>query len=374
MSDTPKNTRDATVDIDSNNIYIRSICAWFLLMLPGLLIALVSGKWLLFFFIGPAVASPFAVWAYDFAQFLKKTWRRSKKLVLLPLVGLALALLLSTLGTQIHTGRSNLAGAQALIKNTDTAEISLERLRLSKQELQQALQLLQTVPSIPGAGGSIARSEIPAVQSKLATVETQLQTEEKNFQQVQQAAIALENAMQLAKQAGEMVKAPPYPLTVWEAALQKWEEALKVLDTVPGNTPAYKEASDKLTAYQANHRAIAQRIETERKAATSYKISKQLLDEVVELTGDIGYPSTEDLPALQLTQAKLNTALRFLRTIPSGTAISEPARLPTSTHSQDYRDLQSTIEKLEACNSSSDSGCIVYKFISIHSSFADTDT
>lgn len=373
-SDTPKKTSDDNTNLDADSIYVRSIFAWMLLIVPGLLIALLSGKWLLFFFIGPVVVSPFAVWAYDLAQFLKKTWRRSKKLILLPVIGLVSALLVSSVGTQVHIGHSNLAEAEALIANAHAGEVSLDGLRLSKQELQRALQLLQTVPSIPGAGAPIARSKIPAVQAKLASLESQLQVEEQTFQQTQQAATALENAKQIAKQAGELVKAPPYPLSVWETALQQWEESLKVLNTVSENSPAYEEASAKVTAYQANHRAIAQRIETERRAAISYEISKKLLDEVVELTGDIGYPSTEKLPALQLTRAKLDTALRFLKGIPSGTAVSEAARLPISTHSEDYRSLQSTIKKLEDCDASSPSSCIIYQFISIRSSFAETDT
>jgi hypothetical protein len=85
----------------------------------------------------------------------------------------------------------------------------------------------------------------------------------------------------------------------------------------------------------------------------------------------IGYPSTEKLPALQLARAKLYTALRFLNSIPLGAAVYEAARMPITTHTQDYQNLQSIIEKLKACDSSRPASCIMYDFVSISSSFED---
>lgn len=60
---------------------------------------------------------------------------------------------------------------QTLIAYTEAAEQSLEGLRLFKQSLQQALQFIETMPSMPGAHSSAARSKIPTIQKELAILD-----------------------------------------------------------------------------------------------------------------------------------------------------------------------------------------------------------
>ncbi|EDX84177.1 hypothetical protein S7335_1874 [Synechococcus sp. PCC 7335] len=99
-------TSDAPKKIDSNKktsktqeFYVRTIAAWLLLLVPGLLIAFVSGHWILSLVIGPAIAAPMTILAYDLLQVQKEPGNRIQKLILFFLLGLGLVILLPLLST-----------------------------------------------------------------------------------------------------------------------------------------------------------------------------------------------------------------------------------------------------------------------------------
>ena len=97
--DVPKETRKNEKISVNQEFYVRTIAAWLLLLIPGLLSAIASGHWLLFLVIGPAIAALLTVWAYDLSQFLRQPGNKVKKLILISLFGLGLAVLLSLVRT-----------------------------------------------------------------------------------------------------------------------------------------------------------------------------------------------------------------------------------------------------------------------------------
>ncbi|MEL7356144.1 MAG: hypothetical protein AAFN40_06250 [Cyanobacteria bacterium J06560_6] len=298
LNTSEKDAQRPPLDVD-NEFYVRAIAAWILLLVPGFLVALVSGHWLRYFAIAPIIVSPLTVWTYDLIQFLKKPGKRSIKLSILALVGFALALSLSALAKQIY---------------------------------------------IEPAVSSIISSDIETSTPISESIDSKILEPQRS-----QPAEALERARELGKEASEMVQAPPHPLTVWEMAQQKWAQAIQHLESVPSEAEVYEEARLKLTSYQANQSAIIQRIETEKKAANSYEIGRRLSGELAALIQPISYPAKEDLPMLEQASAKLEMATKSFHDIPSGTAISELAKESADRYSEDYQILQSVIQTLESC-------------------------
>lgn len=181
--DTFEKTNHNTTIVVNNEFYVRAIAAWLLLLVPGFLMALVFGRWLHYLVVAPLVISPLTIWAYDLSQFLRKPGARSKKLLLLSLMGFGLALLFSYMAVQVNIGQSASAPvssvAPTLIESTEAADSKF-----------QNIQQLQPVD-------------------------------------------ALERAKQLGEQASQMVKEPPYPLLAWESAQQRWEQAVQYLKSIP---------------------------------------------------------------------------------------------------------------------------------------------
>ncbi|MEL6352801.1 MAG: hypothetical protein AAFR58_13650 [Cyanobacteria bacterium J06627_28] len=298
MNTSEKDAQRPPVDAD-NEFYVRAIAAWILLLVPGFLIALVSGYWLRYFAIAPIVISPLTIGTYDLLQFFKKPGKRFIKLLTLALVGLALALSLSALAKRAYVEPA----ASFLSANDETATTINESVDNTISESQRL-----------------------------------------------QPADAIERARVLGKEASEMVQAPPYPLPVWEIAQQKWALAIQHLESIPSEAEVYEEARLKLTSYQANQSAIVQRIEVEKRAANSYESGKRLSDEVAVLIQSITYPEQEDLPTLEQVSAKLEMSVKAFQDIPSGTAASELAKESADGHSEDYQVLQSVIQTLENCD------------------------
>lgn len=367
-SDAPQKD-DQTQKIDFTT---RAVAAWMLFIIPGILVSLICGQGLVVAAIGTTFIAPVFILVYDISQFLKRTWRRSKKLIILPLVGLSLAIIFSTVGTQIQLGRANLAEAQNLIAQTGSAGSDLEGLRSSSQSLHRAASLLDSVPAIPGAGRETAQSTLMQIQEKLADTDIALEIEEQKAQRAQQAVTALEPAKSLARQASEIVQQPPHPLSVWKAADQKWTQAVQHLESIPRNVDVYDEAIDKLVSYRGNQTAIAQRIKTEESAATSYETGRVLIDELVEMTQSLDYPKEKDLPILKQVSAKLESELQAFRAIPSGTASSDAAQKRLSSHNNDYQSIQRAIETLETCDPDRIIGCTAYSSVEM-SIFTDSE-
>lgn len=92
-------------------------------------------------------------------------------------------------------------------------------------------------------------------------------------------------------------------------------------------------------------------------AATNYEKGSSLVSELVELTKPIGRPEQKDLLTLKQISMKLETAIKTFKAVPSDTTISELAQERIDFYSEDYQNLQSTIEALETCDLKRASDC-----------------
>ncbi|MEM8501690.1 MAG: hypothetical protein AAF716_00885 [Cyanobacteria bacterium P01_D01_bin.1] len=322
-------TSDASKQISDRNqatsasqeFYIRTIAAWLLLLIPGLIGALVSRQWLIFLAIGPALAAPLMVGAYDLCLLIRKSRNRIVKLGLFFLFGTAIALLLSPIGARIYTAPLTLFRSQTeAVDGRNTVEPPFE------QKLQQTEE-----------------SQQPA------------------------GVVALEQAKDLGRQAAEMVQNPPHPLPIWESAEQMWERALQQLESVPSDSTVYEEARSKLVDYQEYRDTIAQRVELEKNAANSYETGISLISELVEMTAPMEPIQQQDLTTLKQIKVKLDAVVKAFEDIPSGTAVSVPAQERLENHRKNYQGLQTIIDQLETCNSLGVVDCSIDESVEINS-------
>jgi hypothetical protein len=184
-------------------------------------------------------------------QILNQIYNKSFKRYALLLIPIAILLMAGSWYVVDRLGqRQKLTAAQIIESKTDPTQlIGLEQLISDRQAINNAIAQLQTIPDRPGSLFGQAQTEISKLQAKLVLLDQKIAIE-------QPAAIKLESAKKLAKEASIIVQNPPHKLEVWRSALAKWLESLKFLETIPKNTSAYTEATKKLSLYRINYRDI----------------------------------------------------------------------------------------------------------------------
>ncbi len=193
--------------------------------------------------------------------------------------------------------------------------LDIQALRETNDKLQKTVAQLEAVPNLPGISYQPIREDLAALRSHLNTIEPQLLREE-------QALANLEAARRLAKQAAEAVQNPPHPIAVWEQVQGKWQKAIELLEAVPENTRAFADSRQSLSTYRANYRAIAKRIDVEKKAAKNLAAAEAISAKIDSLYSDI----PDNQKSLQELQLHLKQLVSLLKSIPSGTKVSQSAQ------------------------------------------------
>ncbi|MGA7935821.1 MAG: hypothetical protein WCA35_19880 [Kovacikia sp.] len=88
-------------------------------------------------------------------------------------------------------------------------------------------------------------------------------------------------ARQLAWEAAVMVQNPPHPVSIWQQAKSKWQQAIALLETAATETSssattASVQSREKLPVYRANYTAIDRRLTTEQAAAGNLQTAQEL--------------------------------------------------------------------------------------------------
>ncbi len=133
----------------------------------------------------------------------------------------------------------------------------LDALQNAQTQLQKAVTLLEEIPNRPGSYYDQAQAQLQTLRPRLQAVDAKLNIEKP-------AADKLENAKQLAKEAGIIVQNPPHKSEVWQTAQNKWQESLKLLEGIPKNSLASAEAQQKLELYRSNYTAITAQLQTQK--------------------------------------------------------------------------------------------------------------
>jgi multidrug resistance efflux pump len=152
-----------------------------------------------------------------------------------------------------------LAEAQAISAKTfDPNQLGkVEALQDAHAQLKKAVALLAEIPNRPGSPYEQAQAELKALQPKLQEIETKLNAEKP-------AIDKLESAKKLAMDASIIVQNPPHKADVWQNAQTKWQESLKLLESIPPNSLAAAEVKQKLELYRSNYAAITAQLQKQK--------------------------------------------------------------------------------------------------------------
>ena len=154
------------------------------------------------------------------------------------------------------------------------------------------------------------------------------------------AVTNFQSALKLGLAASDLAKDPPHPLTVWQQAESKWEQATELLASIPEGTSVYGEAKDRLVRYDLNRMDINKRANTERKAQESLKLAEKLASEANFFVKN----SPQSLSNLKQAQDKWQQAINLLKSIPPSTSIHQSAQEILPSYQVNYAVINSIIK------------------------------
>ncbi len=175
-------------------------------------------------------------------------------------------------------------------------------LMTARQQIQQAQSLVQEIPRWS--------LHYQTAQDLLKTYQTQTQMFDRATAAIAQGATAAQQSQN-----------PPHTSEQWKAIQNLWQGAIDDLEKIPSSSPVFGFAQQKISEYQANLDAVAQRIALEQKAAKQLNLAKSTV-EIAQARQE----TAQDLTGWQQTYAAWQTAMYALRRIPNGTTAGKEAK------------------------------------------------
>jgi len=170
-------------------------------------------------------------------------------------------------------------------------------------------------------------------QPAVASVNTQTQ-DTANF----------EKSQKLAMEAAVMVQNAPHPLEVWQQAVNKWQEAINLLEAIPESSSIAVQAQDKLASYRTNYTAINNRLLTEQKAAKNLEEAQKLAWEAAVLVQNPPHPEE----VWQAAQSKLQQSISLLQGVPQGTFVKSQAEEKMENYKNNYAAITKQLEAVQS--------------------------
>ena len=130
--------------------------------------------------------------------------------------------------------------------------------------------------------------------------------------------LRLKSAQALAMEASEAVDNGPLPLTAWQEARGKWQEAIAVLEEMPAGKLQSESAQKQLEIYREDYNWASQKLIREQTAIANFNSAKKLALEGSVLVKNPPYP----LEVWRQAQQKWQTAINLLESIPKDTFIA----------------------------------------------------
>jgi hypothetical protein len=225
-------------------------------------------------------------------------------------VGIGLGLILA-LGSFYGLSRPCVLGSCPAVTQAETlAQDAIKSVSLSassqdiqqaRQELEQARELLRSIPPWSGYHSQAARL---------------LQI----YRQHSNSLEDLSQALHHATQAVFLAKSP-LNLAQWQKVAQEWQAAIAALEKLPSNSPYAPLTQLKLKQYQDNLRSIEQRMQGENQAGDRLKAAQQAAQLAI-----VRQDVARSLSEWQLVESTWKTAIKSLQDIPSGTATTSEAQ------------------------------------------------
>lgn len=196
------------------------------------------------------------------------TQTKSKKPFLLSLGIVGVSLTVIGVCGLLLWGRSSeqqvISDARNLInKNFNLQQIGqLEELTETRNKLQSAVTSLEAIPDRPLSLYADAQSELTALRPKLEGFDRKVNVE-------QDANKKLESSKAIALEAAKMTQNAPHRSIIWQSALEKRQQSIKLLEDIPVNSLLYPKAQERLKAYRPELLQISKWAEIQKRAETS---------------------------------------------------------------------------------------------------------
>jgi hypothetical protein len=210
---------------------------------------------------------------------------------------------------------------------------------------QEAISTLESIPDDSFVSLD-AKTKLEQYRNNHAIISARLSHEV-------QASESLENAKKLSWEAVKMTQKPPHSSTIWKQSRDKLEQAIKLLESIPKNSPLYAKELQRLKEYKANYTTINQRLLIEEKAVLKFKQAQSLAKQVEKIAQNTPYT----LVGLQDALAKIKQATNLLNSIPSGTTVSAQASEIVQIYSRNYNTIYNRFQAINACSSPQSSDC-----------------
>lgn len=142
-------------------------------------------------------------------------------------------------------------------------------------------------------------------------------------------------AQSFGLEAANLVQSPPHPLIVWQQAQVKWQEAIKLLESIPKTASISSQSQEKLTRYRFYHHVITQRIINEKTALANLEAAHKLAIEAHFFVQS----SPHSLSVRQQAQDKWQQAINFLKAVPKNTFAYQQAQETLQNYQKNYAEI-----------------------------------
>jgi hypothetical protein len=210
----------------------------------------------------------------------------------------------------------------------------------TKNLLEQAEQAISNLPQsnklarIPAHSALLFSSSLLILGFGSWTIKEKIFTmqQTQNIKQEKIAQTNLKSAKKLGMEAAVIAKKLPLPLTTWQQAESKWQEAVNLLEAVPKGTSISEQTKKQLVKYRAYHTAISKRVALEKNAASNLEDAEKLVLEAEFIVKN----APEKSAILQQAKDKMQEAINLLKAIPEGTFVSKQVQEKLAIYKKKY--------------------------------------
>ena len=197
--------------------------------------------------------------------------------------------------------------SQALLTQACQTDISANSNFLdASKKVNEATNLLYSVPNIPGLGYQQAQTKLNNFYTCIKTVNAK-----ENFFE----------AKRLSKKALGIDAEMTFSVQEWEGMRSDLEKAIDLLKTIPNDVNTYAQSQKTLKVYQNQFQQVNQRLQQEQTAVNAFNRAEDLKNQADQLTRN-----SPKLETLNEAESKVKDAIQIIKTIPQGTTVSQKSK------------------------------------------------
>ncbi len=153
-----------------------------------------------------------------------------------------------------------------LNKNLNLQQVKqLEELTETRNQLQNTIASLVAIPDRPLSLYADAQNELTALRPKFEEFDRKVNLE-------QDANKKLESSKSITLEAAKLTQNAPHRSTVWQSALEKRQQGIKLLEEIPTSSLLYPQVQERLKGYRPELLQITKWAEIQKRAETAVTI------------------------------------------------------------------------------------------------------